>query len=221
MRPNNVFVIGLTGGVGSGKSLVLESIKDKYDCLVIKADDIGNEVKLKGRECYDDIVSLLGEDILGPDKEIIKNKMADKIFSDEDLIEKVNAIIHPVVKKVISEQMDEDNGKHKFIVVEAALLIEAQYFDLFDEVWVIDTDKEVRIKRLMESRGYSLEKCENIIANQNDVDYYWLQSDIFSNENPESDYYGLRVIQNNSSTEDLKDAIDEVMEDINGRLRQY
>ena len=221
MRPNNVFVIGLTGGVGSGKSLVLEYLKDKYNCLVIKADDIGNEVKLKGRECYDDIVSLLGEDILGPDKEIIKNKMADKIFSDEDLIEKVNAIIHPVVKKVISEQMDEDNGKHKFVVVEAALLIEAQYFDLFDEVWVIDADKEVRIKRLMESRGYSLEKCANIIANQNGLDYYCLQSDIFSNENPESDYYGIRVIQNNSSTEDLKDAIDEVMEDINGRLRQY
>ena len=218
MRPNNVYVIGITGGIGSGKSLVLDYLKDKYNCLIIKADDIGNEVKLKGRECYGDIVKLLGKDILGEDGEIIKNKMADKIFSDDSLIEKVNAIIHPVVKEIICRRIEEDNDFHKFIAVEAALLIEASYFDMFNEIWVIDAKKDIRIKRLMESRGYSLKKCEDIIASQNDLDYYRSQSDKYLNEHPETNYTGIRVIQNNTSIEDLTKEADKVMEDINGRI---
>lgn len=221
MKQNNSYVIGITGGVGSGKSLVLDYLKDKYNCLIIKADDIGNEVKLKGRECYEDIVSLLGEDILGPDKEIIKNKMAEKIFGNTSLIEKVNAIIHPVVKQIICDRITSDNGLHKFIVVEAALLIEASYFDLFNEIWVIDTDKDVRINRLMESRGYSLEKCEKIIAAQNNIDFYERQSDIFLNENPDTNYTGLRVLENNSTVVDLYLLTDKVMEEINGRIGSY
>ena len=221
MKQNKSYIIGITGGIGSGKSLVLDYLKDKYNCLIIKADDIGNEVKLKGRECYEPVVSLLGKDILGEDGEIVKSRMADKIFADEKLVEKVNAIIHPVVKNMIRKQILLDRGKHKFIVVEAALLIEASYFDLFDEIWVVDADKDVRIKRLMESRGYSLEKCENIIAKQNDLDYYCLQSDIYMNENPDSDYYGIRIVPNNSNIEDLYDVTDKVMEEINGRIGKY
>ena len=218
MRPNKSYVIGITGGVGSGKSLVLDFLKDKYNCLLIKADDIGNEVKLKGRECYEDIVKLLGKEILGDDGEIVKNRMADKIFSDDHLIEEVNAIIHPVVKDIICKRIEEDYGIHKYIVVEAALLIEASYFDLFDEIWVIETKKDLRIKRLMESRGYSLKKCEDIIASQNDLNYYCLQSDKFLDEHPETDYKGIRIIQNNTSIEDLMKEADKVMEDINGRI---
>ena len=221
MKQNKSYIIGITGGIGSGKSLVLDYLKDKYDCLIIKADDIGNEVKLKGRECYEPVVSLLGKDILGEDGEIVKSRMADKIFADEKLVDKVNAIIHPVVKNVICKQILLDRGKHKFIVVEAALLIEASYFDLFDEIWVVDADKDVRIKRLMESRGYSLEKCKSIIAKQNDLDYYCLQSDKYLNENPDSDYYGLRIVPNNSNIEDLYDVTDKVMEEINGRIGKY
>ena len=221
MKQNKSYIIGITGGIGSGKSLVLDYLKDKYDCLIIKADDIGNEVKLKGRECYEPVVSLLGKDILSEDGEIVKSRMADKIFADEKLVDKVNAIIHPVVKNVICKQILLDRGKHKFIVVEAALLIEASYFDLFDEIWVVDADKDVRIKRLMESRGYSLEKCESIIAKQNDLDYYCLQSDIYMNENPDSDYYGIRIVPNNSNIEDLYEVTDKVMEEINGRIGKY
>ena len=221
MKQNKSYIIGITGGIGSGKSLVLDYLKDKYDCLIIKADDIGNEVKLKGRECYEPVVSLLGKDILSEDGEIVKSRMADKIFADEKLVDKVNAIIHPVVKNVICKQILLDRGKHKFIVVEAALLIEASYFDLFDEIWVVDADKDVRIKRLMESRGYSLEKCKSIIAKQNDLAYYCLQSNIYMNENPDSDYYGIRIVSNNSNIEDLYDVTDKVMEEINGRIGKY
>ena len=70
----------------------------------------------------------------------------------------------------------------------------------------------------MESRGYSLKKCEDIIASQNDLNFYCLQSDKFLDEHPETDYKGIRVIQNNTSIEDLMKEADKVMEDINGRI---
>ena len=73
----------------------------------------------------------------------------------------------------------------------------------------------------METRGYSLEKCESIIAKQNDLDYYCLQSDIYMNENPDSDYYGIRIVPNNSNIEDLYEVTDKVMEEINGRIGKY
>ena len=80
MKPNNAYVLGITGGIGSGKSLALSYLQNKYNCFVIKADDIGNDVKLKGNVCYDDIINLLGEDILKEDGEIDKNIMSSKIF---------------------------------------------------------------------------------------------------------------------------------------------
>ena len=81
MKPNNAYVLGITGGIGSGKSLALSYLQNKYNCFVIKADDIGNDVKLKGNVCYDDIINLLGEDILKEDGEIDKNIIGLKNFA--------------------------------------------------------------------------------------------------------------------------------------------
>ncbi|MCR5846843.1 MAG: dephospho-CoA kinase [Lachnospiraceae bacterium] len=212
------YIIGITGGVGSGKSLALEYLSEVYDCIIIKADDIGNEVKLKGRECYNEIIDLLGKDILNEYDEIDKKKMSDIIFADPALVEKINAIIHPAVRKEIENIIEDDKGDHAFIVIEAALLVEADYFDILNELWVVDSSKEIRIKRLMETRGYSLEKCENIMAFQNDTDYYIRSSDLFSEKNPFAEYYGIRVLQNNEGKNELYSKIDNAMEEINGRI---
>lgn len=212
------YIIGITGGVGSGKSLALEYLSEVYDCIIIKADDIGNEVKLKGRECYNEIIDLLGKDILNEYDEIDKKKMSDIIFADPALVEKINAIIHPAVRKEIETIIEDDKGDHAFIVIEAALLVEADYFDILNELWVVDSSKEIRIKRLMETRGYSLEKCESIMAFQNDTDYYIRSSDLFSEKNPFAEYYGIRVLQNNEGKNELYSKIDNAMEEINGRI---
>ena len=217
MKLNN-YVIGITGGIGSGKSLALSYLQNKYNCFVIKADDIGNEVKLKGNSCYKDIVKLLGKDILGEDKEIDKSLMAEKIFADSRLVEKVNDIIHPAVRKEIEKLIKENSKDFKIFVIEAALLVEAGYFSMLNELWGVNASKETRIERLMSSRDYSLEKCESIIAMQHDTVFYENANNEYLKKTKRKDYFGFRIINNDSTPENLYEQIDKAMEEINGRF---
>ena len=161
-------VIGVTGGVGSGKSLILSFLKDNYNCEIIMADDLANDLCRKGELCYKPLVKLLGKSALGPDKEIDKRVMAQMIFNDDDLRVKVNGIIHPGVKKFILERIAYLRAKEEidFLFIEAALLIEDGYKDIVDELWYIYTNEAVRRERLKASRGYSDEKIDDIMASQ-------------------------------------------------------
>ena len=161
-------IIGITGGIGAGKSQVLQYIRENYNCRVILADDVGNEVKLPGKICYNELVELLGDDILGEDGFIIREKMASKIFSDKELLEKVNAIIHPAVQDYILTEIEkEKNARNlELFFVEAALLIECGYGAHVDEMWYVYADEEVRRKRLRDNRHYSDEKITSIMKGQ-------------------------------------------------------
>ena len=155
-----MLVIGITGGVGAGKSSVLSVLKENCNCRIVLADDVGNKVKEPGQKCYGQIVELLGTDILQEDLTIDRTKMAAKIFADSEILEKVNGIIHPAVKEYILQEIETERKKKEIDVffLEAALLIEAGYIRYLDELWYIFSAKNVRINRLKESRGYSQEK---------------------------------------------------------------
>ena len=172
-------VIGITGGVGSGKSLILKYIKEHYNCEIIMADDLAKDLCKKGELCYKPLVKLLGKDVLGADGEIDKSVMAQKIFSDDNLRTGVNNIIHPGVKKFILKRIAYLRRKKTgdFLFIEAALLIEDGYKDIVDELWYIYTDEAVRRNRLKESRGYSDEKIDNIMASQLSEEEFRLNSD--------------------------------------------
>ncbi|MBQ7919912.1 MAG: dephospho-CoA kinase [Lachnospiraceae bacterium] len=161
-------LIGITGGVGSGKSQVLSFIEEHYLCRIYLADEVAHIVQQKGQICYEEIVQLLGRDILGADGEIDRKKMAAKIFSDEALLEKVNEIVHPRVEEFIRGKIDEaeEEGDVELFFIEAALLIEAGYSHIVNEMWYIYTREDVRRSRLKESRGYSDEKISQIMSNQ-------------------------------------------------------
>ncbi len=163
-----MLVIGITGGVGAGKSLCLQTLQEHCNCKITLADDVGNKVKEPGQKCYYEIVDLLGEDILMEDKSINRLKMAEKIFSDQDLLTKVNEIIHPAVKEYILNDISTERnlGRIEVYFLEAALLIEAGYVPYLDELWYIYTKESVRIKRLKESRSYSDEKIMQIMKQQ-------------------------------------------------------
>lgn len=171
-------VIGITGGVGSGKSLILNYIKDHYNCEIIMADDLAKDLCKKGELCYKPLVKLLGKDVLGKDEEIDRSVMAQKIFSDDSLRTGVNNIIHPGVKKFILKRIAYLRRKktRDFLFIEAALLIEDGYKDIVDELWYIYTDKAVRRERLKKSRGYSDEKIDSIMASQLSEDEFRLNS---------------------------------------------
>lgn len=162
-------LIGITGGVGAGKSQILSYIKKHYKCRIYLADEVAHLVKRKGERCYFRLIELLGEEILDSvNGEIDKKKMAARIFADEELLEKVNEIVHPEVRNYLEKQirLAEQEKEVELFFIEAALLIEAGYKKILDEMWYIYADAEIRRKRLINSRGYSEEKINQIMEAQ-------------------------------------------------------
>lgn len=168
MRQNSPKFIGITGGIGAGKTEILNYIGKHYKCEIYLADSIAHEVKEPGTDCYRELVALLGEDITGPDGRIDKSRMAGKIFSDGELLERVNGIIHPAVKRYLLEHLEKarQEGTAELFFVEAALLIECGYGALADEMWYVYADEETRRRRLRQSRGYSGERIDGIMSSQ-------------------------------------------------------
>lgn len=160
--------IGITGGVGAGKTEILKYIGQHYKCEIYLADDIGHKVKEPGTEGYVALVELLGSKILDTDGQINKTAMAAKIFADPRLLTKVNEIIHPAVKKYLADRFAEAGrrGDVELFFVEAALLIENGFGEFVDEMWYIYAREDVRRRRLSANRGYSQEKIERILSSQ-------------------------------------------------------
>lgn len=184
--------IGITGGVGAGKTEIINYIQNNYNCRVIIADKVAYDLESPGHECYNNIVMLLGNDIVDSDGYIVKNAMASKIFSDGSLLQKVNDIIHPAVKKYILEtiEYEKSRGTIDYLLVEAALLIEDGYEKILDELWYIRVDRDVRAMRLKETRGYSDEKIDSIISKQlSDEEYAKHCKVVIDNSGDLSDTY--------------------------------
>ena len=173
-----MITIGITGGVGAGKSTVLDFLEEKYQAYVMKADEIGHLVMEPGQSCYEPVIALFGRQIIKNDKTIDRRLVSDVVFSHPDMLEKLNHIIHPAVKEYIRRQLalKKEEGQ-RICVVEAALLLEDHYEEFCDTVWYIHTDSEIRIRRLMESRGYTREKSMSIIASQAPEEFFRTHTD--------------------------------------------
>ena len=160
-------VIGVTGGVGAGKSEILNFIADNWNATVVEADEVGYLVMKPGKSCFAPIVELFGPGILQEDGTLDRTRIAQMVFEDKKLLEKLNAIVHPAVKKYIRKAIQrEEENETDFFIVEAALLIEDKYDEICDELWYIYADEETRTERLKKNRGYSEEKIKSIFANQ-------------------------------------------------------
>ena len=184
-------VLGITGGAGCGKSTLLSMLEKKKGAKVILADNLGHEVMEPGTECYEQIVALLGSSILDETGHIKREKMAQIIYGDDEKRRQVNEIVHPSVKKEIKERIRMWQAE-PLVVVETALMFESGCDAYCDEVWGIFTDPEIRIDRLLKSRGYSREKslsimqkqmsyeelkqkCSHVLFNDEDPDKLWEQ----------------------------------------------
>ena len=160
--------IGITGGVGAGKSAILAYLAEKPNTKVMLADEIAHELMKPETDCYEKIVEAFqGEDIF-QEGEILKAKLAQVIFSDAAKREQINAIVHPAVKDYVRQQyaLELQRGELDLLVLEAALLIEEEYDEICDELWYIYTSEDNRRQRLRKSRGYSDEKIDNIFRSQ-------------------------------------------------------
>ncbi len=161
-------VIGITGGVGAGKSEVLAYLEGRRDSRVIMADRVAHELEEPGQACYEPLKVLLGVEILDAAGKIDRQKMAVRIFGDGELLRKVNRIVHPAVKAYLTEQIEKEraDGRLSWLFIEAALLIEEGYAEILDGLWYIHADEEVRRQRLRHTRGYTDEKIDAILQKQ-------------------------------------------------------
>lgn len=191
-------IIGITGGVGSGKSRVLSYMGEQFGAVVCQADHVAWELQEPGQGCYLQIVEHFGREILNNDGTIDRKKLGKIVFGNPEELVVLNEIMHPAVKNEILNRIcnARKNGCDYFLI-EAALLLEDGYKQICDEMWYIYTDEKARRLRLKESRAYTDEKIDAIMASQ-------LSEEIFRKE-------CQIVIDNSGDFEDTCYQIDKAM----------
>ena len=161
-----MYVIGLTGGIGSGKSTVAQMLQQQ-GAKLLSADAVGHEVYEPGRPAWQEIVDAFGREVVGSDGKIDRKKLGPIVFSDPEQLRRLNAITHPRMKELMREKLEaERGGGARIAVLEAALLFDAGWDDLTDEVWVTVAPPEVAAKRTAERSGISVEEALSRIGAQ-------------------------------------------------------
>lgn len=193
-------VIGLTGGIGAGKSLVLDLLRKEYGAETIQADQVARRLMERGLEGYGAVVEALGEGILSPDGEIDRKTLAARMFEDETIRKNVDRIIHPMVWKTIKDQISASQAG--LIVVEFAIMGREE--DVFyEELWYVRAPADLRISRLAENRGYTKKQAEEIMAGQALEEEFLARCD--------------RVIENDGPLEELRAQLAEIVTVIKGQ----
>lgn len=195
-------VLGITGGVGAGKSRILEILKQEYGARIIQADQVAAALEAPGEPGLLALTELFGTEILDRDGSLDRKAFARRIFTDEKALDMVNQVIHPMAWKKIQEMLEQEPCP--VTAVEAALFNEESR-SLCRHLVFIDTSEENRILRLMEGRGYSREKCLDIMKNQPDRAYFLQLSDY--------------VIDNNGSLEAVRSQVRRMMEEVTNEIR--
>jgi len=195
-------VIGLTGGIASGKSTVSAKLKE-LGAAVIDADLLARDVVRKGEIAYNKIVQCFGEDILLPGGDIDRKKLGNIVFSDKEKLALLNSITHPEIINRMKERIQELKAEGaKVIVVDAAILIEMGLHKYVDSVWVLSVDRETQLKRLVERDKFNYREAENRINSQ------------FTNEVRKK--YADVVIDNSKPIEEVEKRLEELWNNITG-----
>ncbi|MDK2808515.1 MAG: dephospho-CoA kinase [Clostridiales bacterium] len=161
-------VIGIPGGIGTGKTFLLQHVKERYQMPVIVADEVGHLALQPGTSTYQRVVEAFGKKILREDGSIDRGILGSLVFFDSEKRTLLNGLVHPFIEAYNKEQIAAilKEGSARFIFLEAAILLESNLVTLCDEIWVICADIELRSARLIEKRGYQKDKIDAIIQTQ-------------------------------------------------------
>ncbi|MBQ0146206.1 MAG: dephospho-CoA kinase [Lachnospiraceae bacterium] len=191
-------VIGIFGGVGSGKSIVTEYLHNKYNAYVIKADDVAKNLYRRGRHGYKAVIRIVGKSVLDEQLEINRPKLADILYSDPGKLKQINNAIHPMVYRKTIELIDSYKKTHTHgLVVYEAALISDRIPEFIDEFWYIYSPSSVRSERLRNDRGYTQDRINEIMNSQPSEDEYKSFCNI--------------TIENTGSFSDLEEKTDEII----------
>ena len=172
-------IVGITGGIGSGKSMVLSYLKD-CGAYIIEADKLAHHLMEPDMPAYLKIVECFGDTILNDDRTINRNALGSIVFGDEAKLKQLNEIVHPSVKEYIIDDIERVRtlGKADYYVIEAALLIQDGYREICDSIWFVYADEQTRIKRLVAGRGKTAKDYEVVMKNQENEDFYRANCDV-------------------------------------------
>jgi dephospho-CoA kinase len=192
-----MLTIGLTGGIGTGKSAVTR-ILSELGATILDADKVGHEIYLPGAPAYDEMVAAFGSRIVAPDKTIDRKLLGSIVFADAEALKRLNAIVHPKMFARMRAMVDEirRGGNKAPIVIEAAILIEANWIPLFDEIWLVTASHENVIHRIERDRGLKPAQTEARIRAQL--------------PDQERRRHAALVIDNDGSLEELRDGLAQV-----------
>lgn len=188
-------VIGLTGGIATGKSTVSRILKDKGFCIV-DADVASRKAVEKGSVGLQQVKEVFGEDAI-IDGEMNRQYVGSIVFKDLTMREKLNNIIHPIVRTIMDEEKEEALSHGKNVIMDIPLLFENKLQNTVDETWLVYTDQETQIQRLKERNQLSDEEAEARIQSQIPIDEKKSLADC--------------IIDNNGSLEDLHQNIDDLL----------
>jgi len=156
--------IGLTGSFGSGKSTVAQIFKE-LGVEIIDADEIAKEVVLPGKSAYCEIIEIFGKEVINPDRSLNRKKIAEMVFSNEDLLNKLNSIVHPKVRERELELRDELKDK-PLVVFVVPLLFEKGFEKYVDRVVAVVVDNKIRIDRLTKNQKFSPQEIQERLNTQ-------------------------------------------------------
>lgn len=166
-------IIGLTGGTGSGKSVVSRSLAEA-GAVIVDADQIAHEIIERGKPAYLEIIDFYGRDILDAEGNIIRKKLGEIVFHDAEKLAFLNRCTHKYIAAEVERQIAaaKAQGEAKAIILDAPLLLEAGLEQICDLVWVVYAEAEVRTQRVMARDGISYESAKARIANQKSWEEY-------------------------------------------------
>ena len=186
-------IIGITGGIASGKSTVTNYLRQK-GYQVIDADQVVHELQAKGGKLYQALVSWLGSAILNEAGELDRPKLSQLIFSSQENLAKSSQLQNNIIRKELANRRDQLAKTEETFFMDIPLLFEQDYADWFDEAWLVYVNPETQIKRLKARNGYSQEEAQQRLASQMKLE----------DKVPYADF----VIKNDGNLEELIEQID-------------
>ncbi|MEZ7569685.1 dephospho-CoA kinase [Streptococcus anginosus] len=186
-------IIGITGGIASGKSTVTNYLRQK-GYQVIDADQVVHELQAKGGKLYQALVSWLGSAILNEAGELDRPKLSQLIFSSQENLAKSSQLQNDIIRKELANRRDQLAKTEETFFMDIPLLFEQDYADWFDEAWLVYVNPETQIKRLKARNGYSQEEAQQRLASQMKLE----------DKVPYADF----VIKNDGNLEELIEQID-------------
>jgi len=162
-------IVGLTGGIVSGKSTVASMFKD-LGAKIVDADKLGHSVILPNKSAWKKIVKIFGKDILQNDLTVDRGKLGKIVFTNQALLKKLNEITHPEITKIIKKEInlakDKTRSQEKILIIDAALIYEAKIDRLMDKIIVVCIDEDKQIKRLIKRNNLSKDEALQRIKSQ-------------------------------------------------------